>query len=308
MNNLSRSKLFETGKILLNEEKGKSFRKQIASINNQFMELKIINAMVEDNIYLNIVDNKIKQSYIQKLLNKNKHFQIRIILEGKLEKLDHSTNKKIIYNENEMSIEYQRDVAQSLLNKQGQHTKYVCITLNEEYLNENGFFSDILRENLNEKIYEPDIKRKFEELFTREYTSGLDKLYLKNKTMEVILYVFEELKKKDELKIDGLNEEDINRVKKAEVILQNSYQEKITIELLSKQVALNQSKLKKGFKELFNKTIREYLMDVRLEKAVEYLKTNRYSVKEVSQMVGYTNQGSFSYAFSKKFNCLPKDI
>ena len=307
MTNLTRSKLFKTGKIVETKEESKSFVKQLATINNQFIDLKILNAMVEDYIYINIVDNNIKQSHIQKLRVKNEHLQIRIILQGILEKLNHSTNEKTIYKKNEISIEYQKDIEESLLNKEGQHLKYICITINEEYLNENGFFSDIFKGTFTKKFYEPDLENRFYELFNREYTSGLDKIYLKNKTMEVILYVLEQMKK-EELKIDGLNEEDIKRVKKAETILQDSFAQKITIPLLSKMVALNQSKLKKGFKELYNNTIHEYLKDIRLEKALEFLKTDNYSVKEVSSMVGYTNQGSFSYAFSNKYNCSPKDI
>jgi AraC-like DNA-binding protein len=308
MTNLSKSKLYEIGKTVINEEKSKSFIKQVATIKNQFINLKIINAMVEDNIYLNIIDNTIKQSYIQNLSRKNKQLQIRIILQGKLEKLDHNTNKKKVYNKNEISVEYMQGIRESLLNKQGGHIKYICITLNEEYLNENGYFSDIFKEPFSKKLYEPDLENRFAELFNREYTSGLDKIYLKNKTMEIILYVLEEVQKKQKVVVLGLNEEDIKRVKKAEIILQNSFQEKVTIPLLAKKVALNQSKLKKGFKELSHKTIHQYLKDIRLEKAVEYLKEDKYSVKEVAFMVGYTNQGSFSYAFSNKYKCSPKNI
>lgn len=308
MTNLSKSKLFKTGKILKKEEKSKSYVKQVVSINNQFIDLKIVNAMVEDNIYINIVDNYIKQSHIQKLRSKDKHLQIRIILEGKLEKLNHFTNEKRVYNKNEISVEYEKDIEESLLNKQGQHLKYILITLSEEYLNENSFFTDIYKKTFNEKLFEIDLESRFGELFSREYTSGLDKFYLKNKTMEVLVYVLDELKKKNEIKIVGLNEDDIKRVKKAETILQSCFHEKITIEQLARKVALNQSKLKKGFKEVFTKTIHEYLKEIRLEKAIEYLKTNRYSVKEVALMVGYKNQGSFSYAFSSKFACSPKEI
>lgn len=292
----------------MKEERSKFFIKQIATINNQFIDLKIINAMVEDNIYLNIVDNNIKLSHIQKLRSKSKQLQIRIILQGKLEKLNHSTNEKKIYNKNEISLEYEEDIEESLLNKQGQHLKYICITLDEKYLSENGFFSNMFINNFSKKLYEPDLENRFHELFNREYTSGLDKIYLKNKTMETILYVLEKVEKLEKLNLIGLDDEDVKRIKKAKMIIDESFQENITIAFLSKKVALNQTKLKKGFKQLFNKTVHEYLKNIRLEKAVEYLKINKYSVKEVSLMVGYTNQGSFSYAFSNKYNCLPKDI
>ncbi|WP_258238082.1 helix-turn-helix domain-containing protein [Aliarcobacter vitoriensis] len=307
MTNLSRSKLYEVGRVILKEERSKYFVKQVARVNNQYINLNIVNAMIEDNIYLNIVDNEIKQSHIQKLRSKKESFQIRIILQGNLEKLDQSTNEKRVYSENEISVEYKKDIEESLLNKQGEHIKYICITLDENYLKENGYITDMFKEDFYKKFYEPDLKNKFLEVFSREYTSGMDKIYLKNKTMEVILYVFEELKK-DVIKIDKLNDEDIKRVKKAKTYIEEYFYENITIPLLSKKVALNQTKLKKGFKELFTKTIHEYLKDLRLEKAVKYLKENRYSVKEVSLMVGYTNQGSFSYAFSSKYNTKPKDV
>lgn len=308
MNKLSRSEIFKTGKVLVKKEESKSFIKQIATINNQFIDLKIINAMVEDNIYLNIVDNNIKQSHIQKLRIKDKQLQIRIIIQGMLEKLNHSRNEKRVYNKNEISIEYEENVEESLLNKQNQHLKYICITLDEKYLSENEFLNDIFKNHFCKKFYEPDLENRFYELFNREYTSGLDKIYLKNKTMEIILYVIDKIKKIDELNLIGLNDEDINRIKKAKIIMEESFHENITIMILAKKVALNQTKLKKGFKQLFAKTIHEYLKNLRLQKAVEYLKINKYSVKEVSLMVGYTNQGSFSYAFSNKFNCSPKVI
>ncbi len=308
MTKLSRSDLFKAGKVYTKVEESKSFIKHLGTINNQYIDLKIVNAMIEDNIYINIVDNTIKQSHIQKLRTKNKQIQIRIILNGKLEKLNHRTNEKRVYTKNEISLEYEENVEESLLNKQGQHLKYICITLDEGYINENDFFYQMFENTFSKKIYEPNLHNRFKELFDREYSSGLDKIYLKNKTMEMILYVLEEFQKKEKFTIDGFDDEDIKRVKQAQEILKNYFHEKITIPKLAKKVALNQSKLKKGFKELSGKTIHEYLKDVRLEKAVEYLKANKYSIKEVSLMVGYTNQGSFSYAFSNKFNCLPKDI
>lgn len=308
MNNLTQKEYFKMGKALLKEEKSKSFIKQVATIKNQILNLKIINTMVEDNVYLNIVDNKVNQSYSQKLQNKDKQLQIRIVLKGEFEKIDHITNKKKKYKENEITVEYKENVNESLLNEEGQHIKYICITLNKEYLDENEFFYEILKENYNERFYEPDLKNRFQELFEREYTDGLDKIYLRNKTMETILYVVEELKKKQEQKYATLDDEDIKRIKKSRLILENSIHEQITIAILAKKVALNQSKLKSGFKMIFNKTIHEYLKDIRLKKAIEYLKTTNYSIKEISLMVGYTNQGSFSYAFSNRYECSPKDI
>jgi len=307
MTHLPKSKLYEVGKVILKEERSKSFVKQVARVNNQYINLNIINAMIEDDIYINIVDNYIKNSHIQKLRNKSEQLQIRLIIQGKLEKLDQSTNEKVIYNENEISVEYKKNINEALLNKQSEHIKYICITLDEHYLKENSYIRDIFKGNFSKKFYEPNLKSLFLELFNRDYSNKMDKIYLKNRTMQIILYVFEELKK-DEIKIEMLNKDDIKRVKKAKIYIQEYFYENITIPLLSKKVALNTTKLKKGFKELFGKTLGEFLRDYRLLKAVEYLKEDIYSVKEVSLKCGYTNQASFSYAFSKKYGIKPKDI
>lgn len=309
MVNLSRKNICEVGKILINEEKSKSFIKQEATVSNPYVKMNILNAMVEDNIYINIIDTTIRQSHIKKLRNRIHFLQIRMILEGKLEKLNHKTNEKKIYKEDEIHIEYKKyETDESLLNKKDEHTKYICITLNEKYLTENGLLKYIIQDDFSRKIYEPKLKNKYIELFERTYNSELDKIYLKSKTMEIVNYVFEELKNKNETGIENLDDEDIKRVKQAKSILEQYFNENITIAILSKKVALNQTKLKKGFKELFNKTIHEYLKDIRLQKAVKYLQSNKYSVKEVASMVGYTNQGSFSYAFSNRYNCSPKEI
>jgi len=222
MTNLPKSKLYEVGKVILKEERSKSFIKQVAKVNNQYINLNIVNAMIEENIYLNIVDILIKQSYIWKLKNKKEQLQIRLIIQGKLEKLDQNTNEKVIYNENEISVEYKKNIDEALLSKQGEHIKYICITLDENYLKENSYIRDIFKENFSKKFYEPNLKNKFLEVFSREYSSGTDKIYLKNKVMQIIFDLLEELKK-DEIRIEMLNKDDIKRVKKAKIYIEEYF-------------------------------------------------------------------------------------
>ena len=49
------SKLYKDGRVLIKDERSESFIKQIVSVNNQYINLKVINSMIEENIYLNIV-------------------------------------------------------------------------------------------------------------------------------------------------------------------------------------------------------------------------------------------------------------
>lgn len=311
MNYLSKNE-FETSAKISNEgHRQDSYMKQVVKLDTTLTNLKVINIKVEDHVYLNIMDCNVKKDHTYTLENNEKQLRIRLILEGNFFKVDKNAEKIHSYEENHITLEYNENQDTSLFYEKDTSLKYLCITLREDYLKENSFLYDILEKKLNNDfivdIYEPELKARYSELFRREYESKVDKIYLKNKTMDLIFFAFDKLEKQKELN-SNLNKEDINRIKKAKEIIETSFSKKITIPSLSKEVAVNQSKLKKGFKELFGYRIHEYLIQVRLIEAIKLLKSKNYSVKEVSLMVGYTNQGSFTYAFSKKYNCSPKEI
>ena len=79
-----------------------------------------------------------------------------------------------------------------------------------------------------------------------------------------------------------------------------------TIDWLAKQVGLNHSKLKKGFKQIFGKSIYAYYLTERMNKAKQLLIEN--SVTETAIMLGYSNISHFSSAFRKQFGVLPKEM
>ena len=79
-----------------------------------------------------------------------------------------------------------------------------------------------------------------------------------------------------------------------------------TIETVAKTVGLNQCKLKKGFKVLFNATVYGCFQQERMQKAMDMLKHN--NVTETAISLGYSNVSHFSSAFRKQFGLLPKDV
>jgi YesN/AraC family two-component response regulator len=56
---------------------------------------------------------------------------------------------------------------------------------------------------------------------------------------------------------------------------------------LASRVNTNESKLRKGFKLVNNKTIYEYLTQIRIEKAKEMLETTDAPVKAIAIKLGY---------------------
>jgi AraC-like DNA-binding protein len=74
---------------------------------------------------------------------------------------------------------------------------------------------------------------------------------------------------------------------------------------LAKIVGLNEFKLKKGFKEIYQHTVFGYLNDYRLEKARQLLLHKTQSIKEIADNLGYSSVQYFTRAFKKKFGVPP---
>lgn len=70
-------------------------------------------------------------------------------------------------------------------------------------------------------------------------------------------------------------------------------------------VGINEFKLKRGFKEMFNHTPFAYLADVRLEMARTALQKKGKSITQIAFELGYASLQHFSMAFKKKFGVAP---
>ncbi len=88
-------------------------------------------------------------------------------------------------------------------------------------------------------------------------------------------------------------------------ILDQQYHDPPTLAVLARQTGLNQTKLKKGFKRLFNTTISSYVLYRRMEKGHELLEKGDTTVSEVAYQVGYANRAHFTRAFTRHFNYPP---
>jgi len=75
---------------------------------------------------------------------------------------------------------------------------------------------------------------------------------------------------------------------------------------LSRKFALNEFKLKRGFRERFGITVFGYLRQCRMDRARQLLLSRRYTVLEVANAVGYANPSHFARAFRGCFGLNPK--
>ncbi|GAA4460592.1 hypothetical protein GCM10023189_35910 [Nibrella saemangeumensis] len=87
--------------------------------------------------------------------------------------------------------------------------------------------------------------------------------------------------------------------------IEANYLMPLTLAQLTQQFGLNEFKLKKGYKELFNTTVFGHIHHLRMKKARQLLAEKAMNVSETAYYIGYQNVGSFSAEFKKRFGYSP---
>jgi len=101
---------------------------------------------------------------------------------------------------------------------------------------------------------------------------------------------------------------DQKAIQAAENLLTGCFENPPTICELSKLVGLNEYKLKNGFREMFGKTIYEYVRELRMRSAKDLLEDDNLSISQVAYKVGYINTSHFARAFKKEYGLNPSDF
>ena len=90
--------------------------------------------------------------------------------------------------------------------------------------------------------------------------------------------------------------------------MENNYAKDISIEHLATLYYVSPTYLSKIFKDLTGVSPINYLIQIRLKKANELLKTEDLTVKEVAKSVGYEDAYHFSKSFKKHFGISPSIV
>lgn len=88
--------------------------------------------------------------------------------------------------------------------------------------------------------------------------------------------------------------------------LEHHLDQDVNLSLLSAQVGLSKFQLLRLFKQAFNLTPHQYLIQLRLQKAKALLKT--HPINEVSQLTGFADSSAFGKAFKLNFGLTPSEF
>jgi len=145
------------------------------------------------------------------------------------------------------------------------------------------------------------------QMFHYGLNQNIKNLYYKGKGYELLSLFFN---KSEDPNIEQcpflIDEENVQKIKKAKEIIIANMAEPPGLQELSDQVGLNLKKLKIGFKQIYGDTVYGFLFDYKMEYARNLLDSGSYNVNEAGLKIGYSTGSHFIAAFKKKFGTTPK--
>ena len=92
-----------------------------------------------------------------------------------------------------------------------------------------------------------------------------------------------------------------------QIIEENFSNSELNVNFLATELNISRSSLFAKIKTLAEITPNEMIQMVRLKKAAQLMKEGKYTISEISYMVGFSNPSYFSKCFQKQFNIKPTD-
>nr|WP_253896511.1 AraC family transcriptional regulator [Streptococcus gallolyticus] len=99
----------------------------------------------------------------------------------------------------------------------------------------------------------------------------------------------------------------LNYIRQTKKIIHSQYGTSLKVGEIADQLNLNRSYLYKIFKEETGYSIKDYIVQVRMEKSADLLTNTTFHISEIANAVGFTDSLAFSKAFKKYFNQSPSN-
>ena len=159
------------------------------------------------------------------------------------------------------------------------------------------------------KSISPKLNVLIEDILQCSYSGAIKKAFLESKVVEILSYLFTIINEEENTQLSvELSACDYVKILAVENILRTQFKEKHTLASIASQVGLNNFKIKKYFKMVFNTTVFNYLTQVRMEYAKQLILEKDFPICVVSEELGYKNQHHFTVAFKKTFGYLPSKL
>ncbi|SHG35718.1 helix-turn-helix transcriptional regulator [Pedobacter caeni] len=153
-----------------------------------------------------------------------------------------------------------------------------------------------------------EMRRVINDICECKRSGELKRLHTESKILELLMLQLEQMQSGAEVEKYLIKQDDLKKIEHARELLDEGYRYPPTIIELSKLVALNEFKLKRGFKEYYGTTIYGYVTRLRMEQAKSLILEDKMSIGQVAAAVGFNHQSHLTDAFKRYFGILPSEV
>lgn len=107
--------------------------------------------------------------------------------------------------------------------------------------------------------------------------------------------------------VRGISPEERATLEHARLLLMRNFSCPPTISQIARQVGMNETKLKREFKQFYGLPVYRYFKRAKMERAMDLLTSTDLSIREIAFRCGYDSQSQFSAAFREIYNLAPLD-
>jgi AraC family transcriptional activator of pyochelin receptor len=131
------------------------------------------------------------------------------------------------------------------------------------------------------------------------------------RSLELLCQLFAALGEGRMVEVGGattLSEDDITRVAAAHQLVNEHWQERLTVSSVARRCGLSKEKLTRGFRELYQCSVAEAVSERRLQRARQLLAQSDLSISSIGYRCGYMSNASFTRAFARRFGVVPTEM
>lgn len=144
-------------------------------------------------------------------------------------------------------------------------------------------------------------------LLSADSSDCFSRSFLQAKTVELLCLAMRNLVQfESQTELSKLSNKEKCILKNAGELLNEQWNSPPSQDELSKALGVSKTKLKQGFKAFYGCSMKEFIANIRLNKAQQLISKGDLNVTQVALEVGYVHSSNFTTAFKNKFGISPK--
>jgi AraC-like DNA-binding protein len=157
----------------------------------------------------------------------------------------------------------------------------------------------------NDRTAQKKVKEKMSQIFQ---TKGIERINILFSILEIMAYSIEQEHLSSQSFIDSIEEGQDQKMYKIYKYIMANFKEQISIDRLASEVNMTKTSFCRFFKKRTNKSLVQYVNEIRVGYACKMLYTETYNISEAAYESGFENISNFNKQFMKIKKKTPSQI